>query len=493
MRKNSDKKRKIHILPKSTGLSVAMLITILIQELFIFMIMILDVLPAKYAILLIFLLVIVDAGVFKLLNNRKKASNKRLVGLILSIALVNVLLLGCSYLYNTVDTFQKISSNGKQIEEFHVIVIEESKYAEIKEIEGKTVYVVETESKMHNEAKQKLLTKVDVDYQQETNAADVSEHIVSSDGKLNDEIIMLSNSNYEMMRDENKEFRKNTKILYSVSVAVKSDDFAKRINVTEDPFNIYISGIDMWGSIDQVSRSDVNMIVTVNPVTKEILLTSIPRDSYVTLHSYGQLDKLTHSGIYGIDETIMTVEDWLGVDINYYVRANFTMVVDLIDAIGGITVDSKFAFKSKVSRFTYVVGENEMDGEKALYFARERKAFEEQDEERGRNQQLVLKAVLNKITRSEVILAKYTDILNAVEGSMETNLSDKEISSLVKMQLDDMSKWKIKTISIDGDDAYRGTFSMGMNRDLFVSITKPESIDAAVKKIHAVMYPADSE
>lgn len=491
--KKSMKTKRKSVLPKSYGLSAAMLAMILIQELFLFLIMILDVLPAKYAALLVVLLLLVDIGLVKLMNTRKRTTNKRLIGLILSVAVINIMLLGCSYLYNTIDTVQKISTDGRQMEDYHVIVLEESKYEKVKDIEGETVYVLDTESKMYAEAKERLLTKVSVTYEYESDAATLSEHLVDAKDKLHDEIIFISNSNYEMMCDENKEFRKNTRVLYSVSVAVKSDDFAKRINVTEDPFNIYISGVDTRGEIDEVSRSDVNMIVTVNPETREILLTSMPRDSYVPLHSNGQLDKLTHTGIYGIDETITTVEDWLDVDINYYYRVNFKMLVSLVDAIGGVTVDSPYTFKSAVSSYSYVKGENELTGKAALYFVRERKAFEDEDEERIRNQQRVLKAILKKVTQSKVLLTNYTDILDAVESHMETNMSNKEITSVVKMQLDDMSKWTIKTTSVDGNGAMKGTYSMGPGRPLFVSVPKEESVEAVKKEIHAVMYPAESE
>ena len=211
------------------------------------------------------------------------------------------------------------------------------------------------------------------------------------------------------------------------------------------------------------------------------------------LHSYGQMDKLTHTGVYGIEETTSTVEDWLGIDVNYYARVNFSMLVSLIDAIDGIDVESDFAFKSKIAEYTYEVGMNHMNGKEALYFARERKAFEDEDEERIRNQQKVLKATLDKITRSEVILTNYVDILNAVEGKMQTSLTDKDMAALVKMQLKDMSPWTIKSISIDGDDAMKGTYSMGMGRELFVSIPKEESVKKAVEKMHEVMYPAPEE
>lgn len=491
MTKKDDKKRKVNILPKSNGLSVAMLITMAIQEVFLLLIMMLDILPVKYALLLVVLLLLLNIGLMKLMNNRKKGSNKRLLGLVLSVAVVNVMVMGCFYLYNTLETFQRISEYKAQYEDFHVVVAEDSNYEKIKEIESQTVYALETDSKMHTEAKERLVTKVNITYSYETDPVSLSEHIVGADGKSKNEIIFLSNSNYELICEENDAYDDGTRILYTISVPRKKDDFSKAVNVTEDPFNIYISGIDTWGRIEQVSRSDVNMIVTVNPQTKEILLTSIPRDSYVELNMNGMMDKLTHSGMYGIDETIATVENWLDIDVNYYVRANFDMIVSLVDAIGGITVDSKFAFTSYAGNCTFVEGPNEMNGAQALYFARERKAFEENDEERVRNQQRVLKAILNKITRSEVILTNYAEILSAVSWSMQTNMSQKDISSLVKMQLKDMPRWKMKTISIDGDGAEKGTYSMGPGKPLYVSVPKTESVEAVRKEIHAVMYPAE--
>ena len=215
------------------------------------------------------------------------------------------------------------------------------------------------------------------------------------------------------------------------SVDINNKDIAKRVGITSEPFNVYISGIDTYGGIKKVSRSDVNMIMTVNPKEKKILLTSIPRDMYVTLHSSGQLDKLTHSGIYGIDETVSTVEDWLGTDINYYIRVNFTSLQDIVDAIGGVDVESPKAFKSAVSKYTYTEGMNHLNGEAALFFARERKAFADGDNERVKNQQRVVKAIVDKISGSSVILLKYTQLMNTVGQEVQTNLTEKDISSQI--------------------------------------------------------------
>lgn len=489
-KENIKQQKKFHFMPQSTGALAVMIAALIAETFFLMFVLKLDILPGRYMIILFGVILLIDAAAMALFNGRKKTGNKILAGSIILMLVVNILAVGSYYLCNTFDTLQAISDAKAQSEQYHVIVLTEGPYDKIENIENETVYVIKNSSKMYTEAKEKLLSRVNVEYEETEDCMAAGDKLVTAAGETADEIIFISNTNYEMLCEENKQFKKETEIIYSVSVEIKSNDTARRINVTEDPFNIYVTGIDVWGDIDQVSRSDVNMIVTVNPKTREVLLTSMPRDSYVELHSFGALDKLTHSGIYGVDETITTVEDWMGIEINYYIRANFSMVVDLVDAIGGVDVNSEYAFKSKVSHYRYVKGTNHLDGKGALYFARERKAFKAEDEQRIKNQQIVLEAMLNKITSSKVLLTSYVKLLDAVEGKMQTNLSDKDIYSLVKMQLDDMSGWKVKTASVHGTGAYKTTYSMG-NRELFVSIPKQESVDSAVQKMHEVMYPAD--
>ncbi|MDD4200147.1 MAG: LCP family protein [Eubacteriales bacterium] len=260
--------------------------------------------------------------------------------------------------------------------------------------------------------------------------------------------------------------------------------------VTGQPFNVYISGVDFWGDIEEVSRSDVNMIVTVNPNTRQILLTSIPRDAYITLHTYQQPDKLTHTGVYGIDETTSTVEDWLGIKIDYYVRANFNMAMALVNAMDGVDVYSDYDFKSSISKYKYKKGWNYLTGKQALYFARERKSFKDSDQQRIKNQQRVVKAMIRKLTTSKTLLTNYTDLLDAVEGYMQTDMSQKEITSMIKLQLNDMSrKWKIDSIAISGEETMMGTYSMGMERPLTVNITDKESEKRATTLIKIVQNP----
>lgn len=264
----------------------------------------------------------------------------------------------------------------------------------------------------------------------------------------------------------------------------------ERTAVTEEPFNVCVTGIDIWGEIDQVSRSDVNMVVTVNPKTRTVMLTSVPRDSYVILHSFGEYDKLTHSGVWGVDETVKTLEDWLDIDIDYYVRVNFSMLVDIVNAIGGIDVYSDYAFKSAIHDCSYKKGWNHLSGKQALYFARERKAFKDQDQQRIKNQQKVMKACLKKVTSSRVLLTNYTKLLDAVDDEMQTDMSQKEMTSLVKMQLADMDKkWTIKTQSVKGDLTMKGTYTMGMGRDLLVSIPREKSVEKVKTGIDKTYHP----
>lgn len=254
-----------------------------------------------------------------------------------------------------------------------------------------------------------------------------------------------------------------------------------------EPFNLYISGIDSRNGINETSRSDVNMIVTVNPHKREVLLTSIPRDAYVPLHMNGELDKLTHTGIYGIDETIGTVEDWMGIKIDYYARVDFQMLVNLVNAIDGIDVYSDYAFKSAVTDWTYEKGWNHMSGKKALYFARERKAFKNKDQERIKNQQKVLKAIFKKITTSDALLMNYTDILKAVAEDMQTDMPMSMISDLVRNQLETGEEWDIKRQQVKGKMDQQGTWSMGPQRPLDVCIINEESLNNCVDRMNALM------
>lgn len=484
--------KRLFRFPSSAAEMISMIVLMFTEAVFMLFLSLLDILPAKYMAAVVILIVIIDLIALMIFNLKRRKKSTALGGLILTLIVLILMNFASFYLYSTYDAFSKISGKLVQTEKFYVIVLKDGSYEKIEDIAGKTVYVSKAETRTYKEAKGKLVTKEDVEYEEKEDLVSTGHVLIDGNNEKHDEIIFVSKNNYDMICEEIDGFKKNTKIIYKVPVELKSDNNSKKVNVTEDSFNIYITGIDVFGDIDQVSRSDVNMIMTVNPKTKTILLTSIPRDTYIPLHSFGALDKLTHSGIYGVDETVNTVEDWLDVEINYYVRINFSMLIRIVNAIDGIDVNSPYAFKSAVSDYTYVKGMNHLDGKAALYFARERKSFEDEDEQRIRNQQIVLKAMIEKITGSTTLLTRYTKILDAVEGKMQTDLRDKDISSLVKMQLDDLGKWTIKTVSVTGDGAYEYTYSMG-RRELFVSIPDDKSVEKVKNEINKVMYPVEDE
>ena len=269
----------------------------------------------------------------------------------------------------------------------------------------------------------------------------------------------------------------------------------KSKDVTEEAFNVYITGIDQWASEKglDLERSDVNMIVTVNPITKKVLLTSIPRDTYVELYTAKQMDKLTHTGIYGVEETLKTVENWLGIELNYYVKMNYTGARDIIDAMGGIDVYSPVEFSSSIKGYKYYKGWNHLRGKKAVYFARERKSFEGQDAVRVENQQRVLEAMINKLTSSTTLLTKYGSIMNAAGDNLQTNLSTDDIQKLVKMQVAELANWEIETQKIEGE--YGEDYVASLTQSQKFSIYRPDetSTNNCAEGINKVLNPDKEE
>ena len=276
---------------------------------------------------------------------------------------------------------------------------------------------------------------------------------------------------------------------------VSRTDNKKAVEITEKPFNIYITGMDTYGTIDMKGRSDVNMIVTVNPKTRKILLTSIPRDYEINLKKHDNaIDKLTHTGFYGVDDTLTSVEDLLDIKLNYYIKVNFTTVDKFIDAIGGITVYSDYEFKTgnygHGEKPVHIVkGENKLDGPSALSFARERHAFKDGDNQRVKNQQKVFQAVIENGLKNKKVIMKYTKVLDALQPYFRMNISSDEIRALVKLQLQynlDDKHWTIEKNYLEGHDSFKNTYS-GSNA--YVMSPDKESIANAKKKIKDVMNP----
>lgn len=263
------------------------------------------------------------------------------------------------------------------------------------------------------------------------------------------------------------------------------------IDVTQQPFNVYISGIDVYGEITKESRSDVNLIVTVNPNTHKILITTTPRDYYVTIPgvSGDYRDKLTHAGIYGIDTSIATLENLYSTDIPFYARVNFSSVIDIVDAMGGIDIESEIAFTtSKASGKVVEIkeGMNHLNGKEALAFVRERKAFADGDHQRGKNQQILLSALIKKAI-SPMILLQASEMIDSVVGNAETNMSEQQMKALLKLQLNDLQGWDIETVAATGDDSgkqYCFSYSGG---PLYVCIPDSSCVEEISQKMEAYL------
>lgn len=219
--------------------------------------------------------------------------------------------------------------------------------------------------------------------------------------------------------------------------------------VSGDSFNIYISGIDTYGPISSVSRSDVNIIMTVNRATHKILLTTTPRDSYIAIADGGQnqYDKLTHAGIYGVNASVHTLENLYGIDISNYIRLNFTSFLQLIDLVGGIDVENTQEFTS--GGYNFPVGTVHLDAEQALIFVRERYSLANGDNDRGQNQEKVIAALIKKL-RSPDNLANYQAILTGLEGSIQTDLSLETIMGLVNTQLESGTQFTVESQAVTG-------------------------------------------
>lgn len=235
-------------------------------------------------------------------------------------------------------------------------------------------------------------------------------------------------------------------------------------NITNTPFVLYISGSDTRAYNLTTSLSDVNILVAVNPNTKEILLLNTPRDYYVPNPAGGgKLDKLTHCGMYGINCSIQALSDLYDIHVDYYAHINFTGFKKLIDAIGGVTVNSDATFYAGGEDGTeYLIkkGSNYLDGVKALAFARERYNVAGGDNGRGKNQMKVITAVIDKMTTSPALITNYSAIMQSLQGLFATDMSTDEISSLVKMQLDDMAQWHVMSYAVAGDYGKDVTYSM---------------------------------
>ncbi len=440
----------------------------------------LNVLSDVYLILVVGLVLVIDGflSMMMLFGKRKK------LGCFLGIIFILVFSLLDFYLGKTTGFLSSLNKNYKTYN-YSVLVLKDSSYKKMKDILGKNLGYFDSGTEDAKEALEKVMTKEELVSKKYEDTESMANALL--DKKV--DAILIENSYLDILNEnlavDGKGFGELTRKIYGFTIVKKVSDIAKDTNVTKTPFSVYISGIDTYGEISSVSRSDVNMVVTVNPSTQQILLTSIPRDYYVKLHGKsGYRDKLTHAGLYGTDMSIQTIEDLLDIEINYYVKVNFSSVVDIVNAIGGVNVYSDYTFTS-IDNYHYTKGYNQVNGEEALSFARERKAFATGDRQRVKDQQALLRAMFDKCT-SKAIITKYSKLLDSIQGSFVTNMKMSRLTSLIKLQLSKNYDWNIVTNSLNGSDASNYTYSAPSTKAYVMEPTE-ESVDYAHELILKVI------
>ena len=293
------------------------------------------------------------------------------------------------------------------------------------------------------------------------------------------DIATFKSSYMQLLEENNLPFYQSVEVLATFKIKIKANSTSTKTNTTK-PFVLYISGIDTYGEISSVSRSDVNILAVINPQTHKILLVNTPRDYYVQLHgTTGTRDKLTHAGIYGIDMSMNTLNDLYGANIDYYMRVNFASLLNIVDSIGGVSVYSETAFKA--GKHSFQAGYNDVNGEQALAFSRERYSFEDGDRMRGKNQQRVIEAIIQKIS-SPASLVNYQNILGSFKSALQTNATADEMTSLINQQLNSMRRWQVESVSVDGTGKTAPTYSMG-SLPLYVMEPDTSTLNSVKQKI----------
>lgn len=429
------------------------------------------ILSTKYII--IFMIVNIVIMLLFILSQYKAKNKKiRLTGKIL-IIIFCLLLIPLNYTFSkTMNALAKTETHV-ETDSVSIIVKAKSTYQYTQDLKGKVYSTLATDDKSVDKTIEKLQTENNENIQPKVYSGVLT--LVNALYNNDVDCIIINESYRAMIEEDFPNFSSDTRVIYSKQYVTEINS-PENSDITRNTFNVYVSGIDTYGSITTKSRSDVNMIMTVNPTTKTILLTSIPRDYYIPFNVLGgQRDKLTHSGLYGVNETMQNVASYFGIDIDYFIRVNFDSLIDIVDSLGGIEVYNPQAFKN------FEVGKITLNGEEALAFSRERYSFEDGDKERGRNQMRVITGIINKVL-SPAIISNYSELMDKLHVSFQTNMSDEQIISLVRMQLDDMSPWTIQQQSVNGNG--QTLYSPIYGSDLYMMVPDDKSVENAKVKIN---------
>ena len=456
---------------------IVLLISIIIAGIFAWSVMSLNMLPLKYAVLFVaVILVLVILVALLTWNPRHRAAF--IVGLVFSLIVCIVLIIGTVYVSKTKSTAKNVTTVGKEVAAVSVYVRADDTSDYDSVAAQYTHGILSVQDRVNTD---KALGILGEEYGAKISTKEFSELAQLADGLLNSEVdavvmnrayisVLKEMEGYKDIEDKIKEVK-----VINVEQEVKEPSDSTADDLISDSegktFTVFISGIDTRGTeMIESSRSDVNIIATINTETKQVLLLSTPRDYYIPLSiSNGAKDKLTHAGIYGVDVCMDTLEMLYGVNIDYFFRVNFSGFEEIINSLGGVNVYSEQSFSTE--HYSYTEGYNYMDGAKALEFVRERYSFADGDFQRGRNQLALIQGVLDKMISADMLM-NYNSVLDAVEGSFETSIPYDVLSKIVRDQLSGGGSWNIVSYSVSGAGDMQSTYSAG-----YASVVIPDRIN----------------
>lgn len=447
----------------------------------------LNVLPSNLLLPVILIIVILNAILILLINFVTHAIWTKVISVILVILVGCTMGFGNVYLYETYSTLTSVTGAEKGSIKNTISVITKTDHDEdIQSLKNEKIGVLRNIDSVGTKKCQTKLKKYSFSYKKYDNLQALVKALYEDEVQA---IVMneIYRANVEEM-EEYSGFSNETKSIYQAVYYTNNKNDALVVDdITKNPFTIFVSGNDTYGDIDELSRSDVDMIVTVNPTTSTVLMVNIPRDYYVQT-SYGN-DKLTHTGMYGIEETKQTVENLLGIDINYTFRVNFSSAEDIVDALDGVDIEVPEGMAVERLNADWALegvheGWNHLNGARALAYARERHAYVDGDIQRAKNQQQVLEAIIKKAASSK-ILTNYTKLLKSFKNAFDTNMSTNEITALLQYELQAMPNWKFQNYVLRGTNSSAVCASMAQE----LSVVMPEDycVSIARQKIEAVL------
>lgn len=458
----------------------------------------LNVLPSKFLFPLTIGVVVLDAIFILLLVYFSKNVVSKIVCIVLTLFICVASCMGGYYISKTQNVLSSITNVAKHAKNTVSVIVKESSSIKNKsQLNGVSVGSLRLNEQGSKKALKELSSEGIVLNQTEYDSMTTLLEAFYN-GEVDSIIINESSRSQILDMEAYSNFDSNTRVVYQTSYKVKNNDSAAAVSdITSKPFNVLISGSDTRGGFDENGRSDVIMIATVNPKTHTILLTSVPRDFYVTTACdagdgcmQGALDKITHTGIHGTNTTKRTVEQLLGIEINYTFKVGFDTVTKLVDTLGGVDVYVEPGYAVHNEYINVKEGVNHLYGEEALEYARERYAYAEGDRQRTKNQQQVLMGIVKEATKPSVI-TNYAAIMDTMANTFSTTMSNEEITDLIKYQLNNNPTWKMEQYMVDGTGDTLMCAELGDAAS--VMVPDQSTVKMAKDKINAVLAGKSSE